>query len=291
VKSDIGQGETDKNKGHTTEKGRDVYIENLNASQVSLGDNALHAGRDMNTNSSNSKKKKGVGILVIKISSTLVLMAAVATILNFLIGNNVCSRLKPKPTNNNPGIPQIETAKTGVKTSGDSSNYGSTEDVAGLIRIIPNVTDNNIRGILSDLHQKQDLRKLEPLETDKKISETALGTYFHAAFAFLDFEQEGDREKRFESIKVDAYNYDVCFELQKHTNGNIYLVGYVSSESGAKISGPIGKTETDIVMSIRPWGDFNNIAVIPVSRISRCASRVITITENQNMIVLDLRIK
>lgn|GEM_PF-4176986 len=287
VKADIGQGETDKNKEHTTEKGRDIYIGNLNAKHVSLGNNAQHAGRDINKITLEPEKKKARWGRVKTIASIITFLILILT---FLIGDNVCSRLKPKPNNINPSIPQIETPKTEVKTSGDSSNYGRAEDVAGLIRIIPNVADSNINGVLSDLHQKQDLRKLTPLETGKKISETALGTYFYVFPAYLDFAEEG-RDERIGPAIVDSLGYLGYFELQKHTNGNICLLGYVSSESGAKISGPLGKTETDIVACAQPWREFNNIAVIPVSRISKCTYREITITEGRSMKVLDLRIK
>jgi hypothetical protein len=199
---------------------------------------------------------------------------------------------------------QKETPKTEVKTSGDSSpaiistgpnspvtvNYGGAEDTTGLIRIIPNATDNNVNGVLSDLHQKRDLRKLEPLETGKNISETAPGTYFYVYPMYLDF-KEGNRDEQIGSAKVNSLWYLGYFELQKHTNGNICLLGYVSSESGAKIAGPIRKTDTDIVACPQPWREFNTLAVIPVSRISKCASREITITEDRRMQVLDLRIK
>ena len=237
----------------------------------------------------NKEKKKEYRTIWVVITGTIIILGGIWTVIQLYdyFSNS------DKKRSGNIAITEGQKSPAIISTGPNSPvtvNYGKAENAAGLIRIIPNVIDNNIISILNDLHQKQDLRKLTPLETGKEISETAPGTYFYVSCTYLNF-KEKDRDEEIGSAKVDSLWYLGHFELQKHTNGNICLLGYVSSESVAKISGPIGKTDIDIVACAQPWREFNNIAVIPVSRVSKCTCREITITEDRSTRVLDLRIK
>jgi hypothetical protein len=98
-------------------------IKNWGLGQVSASDSCGPSYKPASPNSvkTDKNKERTTEKGEWKFRVILGVIAAFTTILTFLFGNNVCSRLEPKPTNNNPDTHQIEPPKTEAKTSGDSS--------------------------------------------------------------------------------------------------------------------------------------------------------------------------
>jgi hypothetical protein len=94
VKADLEQCETGKKKERDTRGSRDTYI----ANQMSFGDKAQHASRDINTIKPKGEKKW---------QKRLIISASIATILIFLFGDEVCTRFKAKLKSKNPTVEQV----------------------------------------------------------------------------------------------------------------------------------------------------------------------------------------
>lgn len=81
-----------------TREGGDTYI----ANQMSFGDNAQHAGRDISEPTPEPKKKWQKWVII---------FAAIATILVLLFGDNIWGRISKRIKGTKPTVKQIETPK------------------------------------------------------------------------------------------------------------------------------------------------------------------------------------
>ncbi|MBL7106542.1 MAG: hypothetical protein ISS77_02905 [Phycisphaerae bacterium] len=110
--------------GQEIGKSRNIHI---NAKHVSLGDNASHASRDINTSTPKPKKEKGGWGK--KIGVGLFGLAAIATILAVLFGDNIWGRISKEFKSNKPAIKQIESPKTETKQITENKLYLSLRNI------------------------------------------------------------------------------------------------------------------------------------------------------------------
>jgi len=166
---------------------------------------------------------------------------------------------------------------SGVKQSQSQSNF---QPIATPLQPIatslqPNVNSENYRSILSQLREKRGLRPVQPLETGKRIKEAPTGTYFFvSATSFqvgantgwiLDFART--------TSDVDWRDY---FEMHNSPSGQLSLVAYVNGPTAAELTSSDRKTAlVSAVLSPSPWGEFTNLAIIPIARFVSSDSRSI----------------
>lgn len=131
------------------------------------------------------------------------------------------------------------------------------------------------------------VRTLEPLETGRPIARTPSGTtyYFWAGFVTVD---GGDTRRLVERLGVDPSPTFTTsyFDVLRPTSGGTVFLAYVTDEAAANLATPRGHS-AELVLSPSPWGDFDTLVLVPVSRIAQATNRRITVGHGQEIIVVD----
>lgn len=128
------------------------------------------------------------------------------------------------------------------------------------------------------------LRKLDPLETGKRLDELPNGIY-----AYIDGINVQYVSPRAAIRASSRGGLPTSFEIQKQNN-EIFLIGYIGEESCARI-GQIEKLKgLECTLFPRPWKNIQNKVSVPLDSISKVDGRLIDVDDpHSSMIyVLDL---
>lgn len=156
------------------------------------------------------------------------------------------------------------------------------------IHIIPSMPSGDLEKSITDLRVSKKLRELTPLETGRSISQTPPGTYFFVHPIYLTFVRD-DFKKFLNRAIVDSYkSYRSSVEFQIDHEQQMFIVVYVSDEAAARLTEAKRSSLEEMVLSSTPWGNFRNLAIVPIKRICKSSYRSISIADKQTVGVLDI---
>jgi hypothetical protein len=185
--------------------------------------------------------------------------------------------------------PQIETSKSISETPSD---VGTNRTSPISLQIIPNVSREKMDSVLVAMRRSQQLRELTPLETGKSVSETPSGTFFFVPYIYLkhaegrlsEMSQQGEVIARVEYVEYRRF----YFEVHYVSEGMIFLVVFVSSESATEISRLDGTTNKHVTLSPLPWDGIETLVFLPLDRIVEARDREIQTRDSSRVCVLDV---
>jgi hypothetical protein len=168
-----------------------------------------------------------------------------------------------------------------------SSRISSTS-----LQIIPNVSREKMDSVLVAMRRSQQLRELTPLETGKSLSETPSGTFFFVSASYLEY-AEGRLSEMLQQGKVIArVEYrELYFEVHYVSEGMIFLVVFVSSETATGISRLDGTTKKHVTLSPLPWDGIETLVLVPLDRIIEAKCREIQTMDIGEIKVLDVTVQ
>lgn len=140
------------------------------------------------------------------------------------------------------------------------------------------------------------LRRITFLEVDKPISslpDKIFGYISGSSISFLINDilegHESIGDLRFSDTKIDKYEEDFLFEVQKISKEEIYITGYISNESFSRI-GEVEKIKNiQLVLFPKRFQEFSNPISIPLQSITEIESRTIEDDKGKTIIILELK--
>jgi hypothetical protein len=156
------------------------------------------------------------------------------------------------------------------------------------LQIIPNVSIGKMDSILVAMRSSEKLRELTPLETGKNISQTPSGTFFYISPIYLEC-TKGKLSESLQQGKVKRNGYrEINFEVHYVSEGTIFLVAFVSSETVSGVSRLDGAVKKQVTLSPLPWDGIQTLVLVPLSRIVEAKRREIQTTDVGEISVLDV---
>jgi hypothetical protein len=199
------------------------------------------------------------------------------------------TKSSPTSTVKDTSIP-IQTQKSNEKDKRETIS-GSLSQSGPLIR--NGVVMENRIAILKSLRNDRNLRELTAVESGKKVRELPAGTYFFLYGGSLS--SYGGRETllmRISEQRADRFpaskNY---FEIQNTREGELHLIGYVNELQAAEISRSSITNTREVMVSPLPWGQSTSLVSIPVKRIQDAEPRDVQASEENEIKVIDAKIK
>jgi hypothetical protein len=156
------------------------------------------------------------------------------------------------------------------------------------LQIIPNVSREKMDSVLVAMRHSQKLRELTPLETGKSISETPSGTFFLVFSLYLTHAEGRLSEMLQRSAVARLRDIESDFEVHYVSEGTIFLVAFVSTETASGISRLDGATKTQVTLSPVPWESIETLVLVPLDRIIEAKARQIQTTDAGEVDVLDV---
>lgn len=132
--------------------------------------------------------------------------------------------------------------------------------------------------------QNYAVRKLEPLETGKQISELPNSVYFFGSSFGL--EKEIKDQKR-DWINVSGARSSSSFEVQK-VEGRYYLIGFIGDESFSQIGSLSTEKPIYTVIFPSPWGNIKKVIGIPFDSIYSIRERQLDIDQSKIISAFDI---
>lgn len=131
------------------------------------------------------------------------------------------------------------------------------------------------------------LRKLEPLEDDLPACKMPNGTFFYTSVDWIDMTvsyKEGCLAGR--GHASSTFNADL--ETHRHADGSYAFILFCSKETVHRILHGTGTT--DAILSVRSWGEMNQLVEVALTSLLECSSRRIQIEGGESVKVVDVRI-
>lgn len=210
-----------------------------------------------------------------------------------LFGNNILGRLS---TNNYTATK--DSASTFIKdsilfstTKVGSPNINPVMSKSNNLPIltIPLQNFSQKDSILGYIRNEKKLRPLTILESGQSINTLPNNSYSYIYSAYLHIDSKSETYKNIFKFNVDRFNNypNLMYEVLKISNDEIYLVGFISQESASKIS----NIKDNFVLAEKPININDNIALIPLNQIINSSDRTIQIDKENEMRILDIKIK
>lgn len=156
-------------------------------------------------------------------------------------------------------------------------------------RILAQIRELDAEEKLGEIRQQNEVRSLISVESGKKLSDTPPGTYFFMSPFYLRKEED---DYRYSSSPINRFPTSPSyFELHKLKEGQLNIIGYVNSFHIPYISVLDGTTKRQVAISPNFDGHFDTLVILPMSRVVASSTREIEISENEDVLVLDLVVR
>ena len=134
------------------------------------------------------------------------------------------------------------------------------------------------------------LRELTSLESGKHISELPTGTYFFLYSSFFSGQPPKLINDSF--YRVDRFPSSVRdIEIHSIEGSGLHIIGFLNESDASRISYLTGTVTHDIILSPVFWGSMTSLVSIPINRIEASSYRTIQISEDEDHLVFDLKVK
>lgn len=269
-----------------TEKGFERIYSDTSKSN-SMTENKINIEKKIQQPTERKKKFK------MELSHKIGLGSLIVATTVLLFGNNILGRL-----NNDNYIATKDSASTFIKdsilsltTKAGSPNINPVISKSNNLPIltIPLQNFKQKDSILGHIRKEKKLRPLTTLESGQSISALPNNSYSYISAVYLNIDSNSETYNNIFKYKVDRFNNypNLMYEVHKISNDEIYLVGFISQESASKIS----NTQDNFVLAEKPININDNIALIPLNQIINSSDRTIQIDKENEMIILDIKIK
>lgn len=225
-------------------------------------------------------------IWAIIVSSIIILASLTTLVINIdkmteiyfsqnLQASKITARDLPKSEANTSGDPSPAIIPSGPNSPVPVNHDSPVSKTEQPIELVPNISQQDLDKKLSEIRTSKKLRELTPLETGRSISETPAGTYFFVSASNLKFSDSKIEDMLKDSPVSLNRNGISYFEIYKMPEDQVILLGYVGDEMGALLSNTAEREQRKITLFSLPWENFQNLVMIPVSRIFKSKDRLI----------------
>jgi hypothetical protein len=187
---------------------------------------------------------------------------------------------------------QNKKEETAFKKEEPASKKEQVSDLLPIaLEIQNNLSTKNYQKAIVAFRTAHKIRELNALESGKPASELPSGTYFFASVVYLEGRSNEDLKKHILVGSVDRFRSKATFEIHSLTGNGMHVVGFISESEVARISHLSGITSQEIVLAPFLWGSMTSLVSIPIDRIESSKYRNIQISNDEERMVIDLKVK